>query len=98
MSKFRVPVVRIVLTIMLIVMLSFALSAYQSFQGGIEAQIALSQLNDSVISYGVAKALITNNTIPKVITIVFVFILFLMWISPVVHGIKYAVGTIEKKK
>lgn len=79
---------RIILTIIILCILIATPSIYNAIQGPIEGEIAVRQLEDSIVEYSMSRSIIVSNLIPNIIYVVLMGFLVLIWISPIVKFIK----------
>jgi len=65
----------------------FAMRLYHSFQGSLESQVAVKQIEDSSFSYGVAN-FVTNSNFSSIILIIFLWAIGSIWLGTIINLIK----------
>jgi len=78
---------KVILSFILGAIYLFVINLYSSFQGSIESQIAVNQLEDSTLSYGLSN-LVINSNLYLLIHIIFWAIIGWMWTTVVLNIIK----------
>jgi len=76
-----------IFTAIVTVVYLFALRTYSAFQGSLESQIAVNQLDDSALSYGVSN-LVLNSNVFFAMHVMFILIIGVMWVPTVIKFIK----------
>jgi len=76
-----------ILSIILSAIYLFVINLYSSFQGSIESQIAVKQLDDSMLSYGASNFVISSN-VYSVIHFIFWASMAYMWSHTIINIIK----------
>jgi len=76
-----------ILTAILAAMYLFVINLYSSFQGSIESQVAVKQLDDSMLSYGASNFVISSN-VYSIIHFIFWASIAYMWSNTIINIIK----------
>jgi hypothetical protein len=78
---------RISLTVIAIFCYFGATNYYEIVRGSIESNIAVHQLKDSINQYSISRNLATSDAIPDLIDYLSLFLLLLIWVSPIKKGL-----------
>ena len=71
--------IKIILTVLLLGILFLLPSVYHAFQGPIESEIAVRQLNDSVIDYAVSREISINYLLLRGCQFFIIFLMVTLW-------------------
>ena len=74
---------RIVCTFLIILLFFTFKTVYPIIRDSFEAQIAVTQLNDSVTNYSVARAIVRDDLIQKVFYFFLFLLIIFLWIKPI---------------
>ena len=77
---------RVILTVLVLAINFIAMTMFTTVRGPVEAEIAVQQLNDSVISYSVSRA-IAEGGLRKIIVLVFGLTLMVIWVPYLVKSV-----------
>lgn len=74
---------RIVCTFLIILLFFTFKTVYPIIRDSFEAQIAVTQLNDSVTNYSIARAIVRDDLIQKVFYFFLFLLIIFLWIKPI---------------
>ena len=89
---------RTVLTAVASMLLFGAIALYNAAMPGIEAQVALMQVRDSIADYAFAKAFLSSNIGKPFMFIVYTIVLGVLWWRPLVSLLKSFKNQPENKQ
>lgn len=79
---------RTIFSVIFVVIAIIALKVYSVFRASLEAQIAVGQLNDSVVEYSFIQQLIVRDAFDSLVVGIFILVIILTWYRFIKYQIK----------